>query len=197
MNQFCSICQNNIKKNQIKRLACNHAFCKSCLDEWKKRNKNSCPNCREQIHTPHSYNLRNRSHNSNHILHNNRERPIGSFTNFTNYIINEYLELNEQQRQTRNNSQHLREILITQEIKSKLKELSIINNSRGSCLKEKAAIINHCVLLLKNNSWMYYNNDYNKQILQNRFKLIRNHESDYIKQKVDEWYYELFQTQIV
>tara|TARA_Y100000389_G_scaffold200144_1_gene239969 strand:- start:12 stop:596 length:585 start_codon:yes stop_codon:yes gene_type:complete len=194
MNQFCSICQNNIKKNQIKRLACNHAFCKSCLDEWKKRNKNSCPNCREQIHTPHSYNLRNRSHNSNHILHNNREHPIGSFTNF---IINEYLELNEQQRQTRNNSQHLRKILITQEIKSKLKELSILNNSRQSYLKEKTAVINHVVLLLKNNSWIYYNNDHNKQIIQNRFKLIRNHESDYIKQKVDEWYYELFQTQIV
>ena len=33
-------------------------------------------------------------------------------------------------------------------------------------------------------------------IIQNRFKLIRNHESDYIKQKVDEWYYELFQIQL-
>jgi hypothetical protein len=195
MNQFCSICQNNIKKNQMKTLACNHSFCKPCLDEWKKRNKNSCPNCREKIHTPHSYNLRNRSYRSNHVvLHANRERPIGSFTNF---IINEYLELNEQQRQTRNNSQHLRKILITQEIKSKLKELSILNNSRQSYLKEKTAIINHVVLLLKNNSWIYYNNDHNKQIIQNRFKLIRNHESDYIKQKVDEWYYELFQTQIV
>ena len=58
MNKFCSICQNNIKKNEIKILPCNHVFCKSCLNEWKKRNKNSCPNCRKKIHTPHSYNLR-------------------------------------------------------------------------------------------------------------------------------------------
>ena len=49
MNKFCSICQNNIKKNEIKILPCNHVFCKSCLNEWKKRNKNSCPNCRKKV----------------------------------------------------------------------------------------------------------------------------------------------------
>ncbi len=192
MNKFCSICQNNIKNNQIKILPCNHAFCKSCLHKWKKRNKNSCPNCRKKIHTPHSYNLRNRVQINNYTLHQDSERPIGSFTNF---LINYYLEFNEQQRQTRNNSQYLRKVLVTQEIKSKLKELSILNNSR-SYIKEKADIINHIVLLLKHNNWIYNNNNYNKQIIQNRLKVIRNHSSNYIKQKVDEWYYELFQTQI-
>ena len=114
---------------------------------------------------------------------------------FTNFLINHYLEFNEQHRQTRNNSQYLRKVLVTQEIKSKLKELAILNNSRRSYIKEKASIINHIVLLLKHNNWIYNNNN-NKLIIQNRLKAIRNHSSNYIKQKVDEWYYELFQTQI-
>ena len=49
----------------------------------------------------------------------------------------------------------------------------------------------------KQNEFYKEKKEENKQIIQNRFKLIRNHESDYIKQKVDEWYYELFQTQII
>ena len=60
MEHFCSICQTNIKKNQIKRLACNHAFCKTCLNQWKNNNNNSCPNCRNTIQKPHQYNLRSR-----------------------------------------------------------------------------------------------------------------------------------------
>ena len=110
--------------------------------------------------------------------------------------MNFYLEVNEQNRQTRSNSQYLRNLLITQEIKSKLKELTILNNNRRSYIQEKVQIINHIVLLLKQNNWIYNNYEHNKQIIQNRFKEIRNHESDYIKQKVDEWYYELFQIQL-
>lgn len=190
MEHFCSICQTNIKKNQIKRLACNHAFCKTCLNEWR-NNNNSCPNCRNTIQKPHHYNLRSRQQGQRRQL-----RPSRRALPLTDIFLNFYLEINEQNRQTRSNSQYLRNILITQEIKSKLKELTILNNNRRSYIQEKVQIINHIVLLLKQNNWIYNNYEHNKQIIQNRFKEIRNHESDYIKQKVDEWYYELFQIQL-
>ena len=188
MEHFCSICQTNIKKNQIKRLACNHAFCKICLNQWRNNNNNSCPNCRNIIQKSHQYNLRSRQQRQ--LRSSRRALPL------TDIFLNFYLEVNEQNRQTRSNSQYLRNLLITQEIKSKLKELTILNNSRRSYIQEKVQIINHIVLLLKQNNWIYNNYEHNKQIIQNRFKEIRNHESDYIKQKVDEWYYELFQIQL-
>lgn len=193
MNQFCSICQNNIHtkhKNQKKRLACNHIFCKTCLDKWR-NNNNNCPNCRTIIQKPHQYNLRSRQQRQRRQL-----RPSRRALPLTDIFLNFYLEMNEQNRQTRSNSQYLRNVLITQEIKSKLKELTILNNNRRSYIQEKVQIINHIVLLLKQNNWIYNNYEHNKQIIQNRFKEIRNHESDYIKQKVDEWYYELFQIQL-
>ena len=190
MNKFCSICQTNIKKNQIKTLSCNHTFCKACLNKWR-NNNNSCPNCRKIIQKPHHYNLRSRQH-EHQGLRRSRTRALS----LTDIFLNFYLLINEQNRQTRSNSQYLRNILITQEIKSKLKELTILNNNRRSYIQEKVQIINHIVLLLKQNNWIYNNYEHNKQIIQNRFKEIRNHESDYIKQKVDEWYYELFQIQL-
>jgi hypothetical protein len=191
MEHFCSICQTNIKKNQIKRLACNHVFCKNCLNQWRNNNNNSCPNCRNTIQKPHHYNLRSRQQRPRRQLRfSRRALPL------TDIFLNFYLEINEQNRQTRSNSQYLRNLLITQEIKSKLKELTILNNNRRSYIQEKVQIINHIVLLLKQNNWIYNNYEHNKLIIQNRFKEIRNHESDYIKQKVDEWYYELFQIQL-
>lgn len=191
MEHFCSICQTNIKKNQIKRLACNHVFCKTCLNQWRNNNNNSCPNCRNTIQKPHHYNLRSRQQRTRR---QRRSRP--RILPLTDLFLNVYLEVNEQNRQTRSNSLYLRKLLITQEIKSKIKELTILNNNRRSYIQEKVQIINHIVLLLKQNNWIYNNYEHNKQIIQNRFKEIRNHESDYIKQKVDEWYYELFQIQL-
>tara|TARA_Y100001980_G_C14359592_1_gene167931 strand:+ start:96 stop:677 length:582 start_codon:yes stop_codon:yes gene_type:complete len=192
MNYFCSICQNNIDKTKIKTLSCDHSFCKLCIDTWKNKNNNSCPNCRTHIIHQHRYNLRNRnlrSHDSNNSintpLHNDR------FNDF----INVYLEFNENTRQTRMNSKYLRNILVTQEIKSKLKELAIANSNTYP-IHEKLNIINHIVLILKHNNWIYTEHDRNKAIIQNRFKFIKTHSSCHVKQKVDEWYYQLFHTQI-
>ena len=102
---------------------------------------------------------------------------------------------NENTRQTRMNSKYLRNILVTQEIKSKLKELAIANSNTYP-IHEKLNIINHIVLILKHNNWIYTEHDRNKAIIQNRFKFIKTHSSCHVKQKVDEWYYQLFHTQI-
>ena len=45
----CSICFNDILKENICKTNCNHEFCKKCLDSWFDKNKISCPMCRTNI----------------------------------------------------------------------------------------------------------------------------------------------------
>ena len=45
----CSICFNDISKENICKTNCNHEFCKTCLDLWFDKNKLSCPMCRGDI----------------------------------------------------------------------------------------------------------------------------------------------------
>ena len=46
----CTICFNNIVKNDKCTLSCNHSFCKSCLYRWIEQGiKFTCPICRQNI----------------------------------------------------------------------------------------------------------------------------------------------------
>ena len=45
----CSICFNDISKENICKTNCNHEFCKTCLDLWFDKNKFTCPMCRTRI----------------------------------------------------------------------------------------------------------------------------------------------------
>ena len=43
----CPICYNNI--NNISTLSCGHTYCEDCILNWVKKDKNTCPNCRDEI----------------------------------------------------------------------------------------------------------------------------------------------------
>ena len=45
----CTICFENISFDNNCITNCNHNFCEKCLDEWFKKNKNTCPLCRTKI----------------------------------------------------------------------------------------------------------------------------------------------------
>lgn len=45
----CTICFENISFDNNCITNCNHNFCKNCLDEWFKKNKDTCPICRTKI----------------------------------------------------------------------------------------------------------------------------------------------------
>ena len=47
-DNICSICLEELKLYQIKRLKCNHSFHINCINKWKIK-KNICPICRKQI----------------------------------------------------------------------------------------------------------------------------------------------------
>jgi len=50
MNNKCAIClTNDIVQLDKCTTQCNHNFCKSCLDTWFDRGKNTCPMCRQSI----------------------------------------------------------------------------------------------------------------------------------------------------
>ena len=56
----CSVCLEEIHKNNGKKLSCGHRFHKDCLDKWlsmghDKTNGCSCPNCRESIVSYHTF----------------------------------------------------------------------------------------------------------------------------------------------
>ena len=49
MNDFCSICQDNIDKNVIiRKIECGHKFHHECIDKWLETNS-FCPICRYEI----------------------------------------------------------------------------------------------------------------------------------------------------
>lgn len=48
LKQECSICLDDIKKNQESKTVCNHKFHKECLNTWLKTH-NTCPLCRTSI----------------------------------------------------------------------------------------------------------------------------------------------------
>ena len=43
----CPICYTNI--NNISILSCGHTYCEDCILNWVKMDKNTCPNCRDEI----------------------------------------------------------------------------------------------------------------------------------------------------
>lgn len=45
----CTICFENISFEDNCLTNCNHNFCVKCLDEWFKKNKDTCPLCRAKI----------------------------------------------------------------------------------------------------------------------------------------------------
>lgn len=46
----CSICLNSIRKTRgTRKLWCGHMFHSSCLEEWKKVGKHTCPICRKKF----------------------------------------------------------------------------------------------------------------------------------------------------
>lgn len=45
----CTICFENILFEDNCITNCNHNFCKNCLNEWFKKNKDTCPLCRTKI----------------------------------------------------------------------------------------------------------------------------------------------------
>ena len=56
----CSVCLEDIHKDNGKQLSCGHRFHKDCLDKWlsmghDKTNGCSCPNCRESIVSYHTF----------------------------------------------------------------------------------------------------------------------------------------------
>lgn len=48
-NENCPICLGPLSQEQY-LTKCEHTFCKQCLDDWIKQNKNSCPNCRQDLY---------------------------------------------------------------------------------------------------------------------------------------------------
>jgi len=50
MNHACSIClTDDIVQFNKCTTQCNHDFCKSCLDTWFDKGKNTCPICRQAL----------------------------------------------------------------------------------------------------------------------------------------------------
>ena len=48
ISKKCSICQDNFKKGEFKRiLPCAHEFHKKCIDKWFKNNSRDCVLCRK------------------------------------------------------------------------------------------------------------------------------------------------------
>jgi hypothetical protein len=58
-NFTCSICMEEIDIENKCITNCNHEFCKKCLHDWFKKNKISCPTCRQDIEEYNNMNVRN------------------------------------------------------------------------------------------------------------------------------------------
>ena len=83
---YCSICfNNNIDNNSMCYTSCNHNYCKSCLDKWFDKGKNTCPNCRSEIKY-FQYN-------------NNKTRIIILDKNINNFREETYIYINNLKKQ--------------------------------------------------------------------------------------------------
>ena len=50
-NIECSICMKNVEVgSKMRKLPCEHFFCRKCIDAWFMNGKNTCPICRKIIH---------------------------------------------------------------------------------------------------------------------------------------------------
>ena len=58
IKNFCVICLDNYSENDIKKLYCNHIYCKNCINKWLQEN-NTCPICRIDISTNNNENENN------------------------------------------------------------------------------------------------------------------------------------------
>lgn len=69
----CSVCLNDFEKNEMCNTMCNHFFCESCLLNWLKINKKTCPFCRSNID---SYKYKNDIHKFFYIIQNTPTRNV-------------------------------------------------------------------------------------------------------------------------
>lgn len=69
----CSVCLNDFEKNEMCNTMCNHFFCESCLLNWLKINKKTCPFCRLNID---SYKYKNDIHKFFYIIQNTPTRNV-------------------------------------------------------------------------------------------------------------------------
>ena len=176
----CPICLTHMK--QLTKLGCEHQFCRTCIDKWKKE-KNQCPLCREPIQKPHTYNLRPRRES-------NIEPDIIDETNLPddfhfNQFLLDYDYINEE-RSTRRSTNRIRYRFIAEEIKYYSKQLNL-SRERDDAVTIQVSYIDHVMKVVQHNKTLLKKNRTVVNVIREKLQLWLNHENQYVREKAQQW----------
>lgn len=175
----CPICLTTMKVSTT--LNCQHKFCRTCIRKWKQE-KNQCPLCREDIHKPHTYNLRprreTRPEDNTHV----QDLPDDYWFNL--FLLNQ--EFLNEQRRTRSSTNALRYRFIAENIKYYSKQLTLARQ-QDNYIHIQVSYIDQVMKIVQHNKSIILNNNRVKQIIYDKINQWQAHNEPFVRDKAQQW----------